>query len=467
MAEEHFDIGDPEEIKLLRAINRDEQRLGNVDWLPYLSELVKMIGLMKKPISFIGCAWALLQEIDDFSKRADILGMWQDLAPQCFTTKEAADAFIADMDCLIRIYIRLRGLVLMQGASMPHTYDTADGGKGLNELALIWSEQYLHNIDLVALASEVHTSVQTGEKAPMIEHFLYSSRQYNELPFDNIYDFSRNLFLAESFRQYLVDGKMYTDTPMAFGDIKRKIRNACFDEYIRLRIQQIEVELEDDNSLLLDPTIDYYYQQLYDEERSVVDREEMFESFRGSQAYYDRWYRGRPEVLQMMKYFMDYLDWKMKNLHVQSQTNNTIVQGDYIAGDKITGDVIKNVAPGGVGKQVIYGVQPTTETAPPEPSRSSDSSSAHRVSDEELFKYIHYRIIDDAEKLKVHKMVCNIVRLPKMQQVCDALFELMKDELVLSTIDQSAMLSELRRLGLPSDQKGFSDPNFYSYYRTK
>ena len=85
----------------------------------------------------------------------------------------------------------------------------------------------------------------------------------------------------------------------------------------------------------------------------------------------------------------------------------------------------------------------------------------------QLFKYIHYRITDDKEKLQVHKMICNIVRIPKMQQVCDALLELMKQEMILSTIDQCAMLNELHRLGLPSDQKGFSDKNFYSFYRTK
>ena len=84
-----------------------------------------------------------------------------------------------------------------------------------------------------------------------------------------------------------------------------------------------------------------------------------------------------------------------------------------------------------------------------------------------FFKYIHYKITEESEQLKVHKMVCNIVRLPKMQQVCDALVELMRQEQILSTIDQTAMLTELRRLGLPSDLKGFSDKNFYSFYRTK
>ena len=84
-----------------------------------------------------------------------------------------------------------------------------------------------------------------------------------------------------------------------------------------------------------------------------------------------------------------------------------------------------------------------------------------------LFKYIHYEVTSESERNEIHKQICNIVHLPKIQLVCDALLELIKARKILSTIDQSAMLAELRRLGLPSDIKGFSDQNFYSYYRTK
>lgn len=347
-------IEDPEEVNILRAINRDEIRLENVDWKTYLSDIVKMIGLMKMPVSYIGCSWALLQVVDDFSRRADILSKWQDVAPECFPTKEASNAFYADAECLININIHLHGLTLLQDAEMPHTYDGVDGGKGLNEMALLWSDKYVDGKDLVALASEIHKTVSTGNKDPLIEYFLYANRNYDQLPFDNIYDFSRNLFLAESFRQYLVIGKMNSSEPLAFTDIKRRLRNACFEEYIRLRIAQIEEEMENDNELLLDPTIEDVYQELYKQERSVVDREVMFEDFRGSQAYHDRWYKGRPEVLRMIQYFIEYLNWRIANLHTnpQPQNNTTYnVQGDYIAGDKHVGAHIDNVQSGSIGAQ--------------------------------------------------------------------------------------------------------------------
>lgn len=359
-------IEDPEEVNILRAVNRGETRLETVDWKTYLSEIVKMIGLMKDPISYIGCAWALLQEIDDYAQRADILSKWQNVAPQCFPTKEESNAFCADVQCLKQIYYNLRGMVVLQGAQMPKMYDDVEGGKALNEMALLWSDQAVGGKDLVALASEIHKTVCAGDKDPLIEYFLYSCRNYNQLPFENIYDFSRNLFLAESFRQYLVSGKMYTAAPMTFGDFKRKLRNACFEEYIRLRVEQIREELDEDNWQLLDPTDEECYEELYKQEASIFDRETMFEDFRGSQAYRERYFRGRPEVLNMMKYFMDYLSWKMENLHKDTMPKNQstqIINGDYIVGNKYIGTVIEKVEAGGIGIQNVYGVQKTQRPA--------------------------------------------------------------------------------------------------------
>ena len=82
-----------------------------------------------------------------------------------------------------------------------------------------------------------------------------------------------------------------------------------------------------------------------------------------------------------------------------------------------------------------------------------------------VFKYIHYKVTDEKKRSEVRISVSHIVRLPKMSQVCAALKQLMKDELVLSSIEQGAMLAELRRLGLPDESvPGFSDQNFYSAY---
>ncbi len=95
-------------------------------------------------------------------------------------------------------------------------------------------------------------------------------------------------------------------------------------------------------------------------------------------------------------------------------------------------------------------------------SNSPESDSGNTP----LFKYIHVAVTDDKERETIHKMVCNIVRLPKMQQVCDELYKLMKERKVLCTINPDSMLVELRRIGLPTaDKTGFSDANFFHYYQ--
>ena len=150
-------------------------------------------------------------------------------------------------------------------------------------------------------------------------------------------------------------------------------------------------------------------------------------------------------------------------------TINNINIGTINSGNK---DLTINVPPGtDISKLIHTFMTDSAEDVSSSVSPESDSGSSSTAPDVKpeipLFKYIHYKITEESEQLKVHKMVCNIVRLPKMQQVCDALVELMRQEQILSSIDQTAMLTELRRLGLPSDLKGFSDKNFYSFYRTK
>ena len=84
----------------------------------------------------------------------------------------------------------------------------------------------------------------------------------------------------------------------------------------------------------------------------------------------------------------------------------------------------------------------------------------------ELFKYIHVAVTSNDDRLQIHRMVSNIVHLPKMQLICDELYKMMKNGKVLCSINPEAMLNELRRLGLPSaETSGFSDKNFYFYYK--
>jgi hypothetical protein len=106
---------------------------------------------------------------------------------------------------------------------------------------------------------------------------------------------------------------------------------------------------------------------------------------------------------------------------------------------------------------------PTAKTETPQQIEQQAPTS---IPEADIFKYIHYDIDDDKERVRVHKAICHIVKLPKMQQVIDALKELMDNKRIMRTIKQDAMLAELRRLGLPDGSTtGFSDNNFFSAYK--
>lgn len=110
--------------------------------------------------------------------------------------------------------------------------------------------------------------------------------------------------------------------------------------------------------------------------------------------------------------------------------------------------------------------QPSLSVIPESDSGSSFSAATNELQEIEEFKYIHVEVTDPAERTQIHRMMCNIVRLPRMQQVCEELYKIMKKRKVLCTINPEAMLKELRRLGLPpEEQEGFSQKNFQHYYR--
>lgn len=154
---------------------------------------------------------------------------------------------------------------------------------------------------------------------------------------------------------------------------------------------------------------------------------------------------------------------KHKNNIMEEKDSKYIINlnGREIIQTKIVQYEIGHIENGGIGLLVNTTKQKMSAQTSnePEPRQEKDDIA--------LFKYIHYAVTSEVERLNIHKQICNIVRLPKMQQICEALLELMKSQKILTTIDQSSMLAELRRLGMPSNIKGFSDQNFYSYYKTK
>ncbi len=87
------------------------------------------------------------------------------------------------------------------------------------------------------------------------------------------------------------------------------------------------------------------------------------------------------------------------------------------------------------------------------------------VEEGELFKYIHPSVVDESERLNVHKEVENLVRALSLPDVCKYLQNLKRNNRVYLNVKPELMFAELHRLGLPSeDTPGFSYKNFTNYF---
>ena len=106
---------------------------------------------------------------------------------------------------------------------------------------------------------------------------------------------------------------------------------------------------------------------------------------------------------------------------------------------------------------ITYAVTPTdapTYKAEPSPASQKD-----------LFRFIHPSVTDEAERLKIHREVENLVRTLPLPEICRYLMELRKNCRVYLSVKPELMFEELHRMGMPDESTpGFSMKNFRSYF---
>jgi len=100
----------------------------------------------------------------------------------------------------------------------------------------------------------------------------------------------------------------------------------------------------------------------------------------------------------------------------------------------------------------------TTATA----NAATEPSPASQI---ELFHFIHPSVTDDAERLKIHREIENLVRALPLPEICRYLMEMRKNCRVYLSVKPELMFEELHRMGMPGESTpGFSMKNFRSYF---
>lgn len=106
------------------------------------------------------------------------------------------------------------------------------------------------------------------------------------------------------------------------------------------------------------------------------------------------------------------------------------------------------------------GVQPAIEVPAPAEEKPEEEEIPEG---EELCKFIH-PAIEKARARKIHMMVKRLVSTQDIQDICQYLNTMAKEELILQPANPTTAYEELTRMGMPKTD-GYSYKTFQKYYR--
>ena len=410
---------------IIEQINKGNLFAKNANW----KELVRsaVIGdKQKDPLAFCFTLLVNLSDILLRDERVDALHVMEDnmaLYLQDMCSTEEQNHYARECQALTHYFKIVRDLIVKYDDTSKFWRENKDRDQPTIEAVIYFICLDRMDADEYLAFVQAHYENIKQSNAVFYPHYAptHSFLYYNRLVLPNAIELNMAILAAENTR-FTFLSKEKPSSFVTIQNVNLETRNQCFDKYIKIKAKQIERLQRGNNNRLYRPTEVEILKMLLSDEKQEYNRLADMREFRGSRAYNSIWGKRTSDVLRMTELFLAYLNdqirWK------ENQTNSSETKKDQSV------------------------------------NKSPRSKSQETV---ELFEYIHYRIVDEEERLRVHQMVLNIVALPKIPQVCAALKDLKQKELILSNIDPSSMLKELRRLGLPKG-KGFSDQNFYSAY---
>ena len=136
------------------------------------------------------------------------------------------------------------------------------------------------------------------------------------------------------------------------------------------------------------------------------------------------------------------------------ECGDVMISGEGVRKDE-KGDTTVNVD----GRRV--GFMMHSEHSEEEKTKPSTDST-----DMELCHFIHPSVTDDRERMQIHREIENLVRCNTIPNICSYLSKMADDSRILLPIEATSALKELRRMGMPGeDKEGFTYKNFSKYYR--
>lgn len=366
---------------LFEEIEEGSLTVKEIDWNTQLEKIVETHMAPLRIDNAYCWLYPLISKIEDYDVRIDVLNRLKKADCQRIDVLKKRYAFVEMFDCMISIFQSLKIIKKQEDSSLymlrKKWYKFPDR-KWLDELALVYDDDNIDSQRLVSLIQEMYNisegegRIEIDSSSPIIlddEHKVYviqskddgyiqedalfewdkerdllstiimSNRHNGRLYIDNSIDLCKYIIISEISRQQLLRGDPdYNEMPTV-ETFNRKLRNKCFDTYIKSRFIAIKKEMDADNTLPEDPTEIQVYDKFYDEEYKIIKQAKASN-------------QDNEEVIKFADYLLDRINKKTSHAStlISEQTGTTInVQGDLVQGNKHVGTHIDNVSPNAIG----------------------------------------------------------------------------------------------------------------------
>lgn len=294
----------PNMLLVMQEINSGTKKVEDVDWKQELTNMVEFWNHIPSKTPTILWMWGLLGIIKDHEVRLSILEAISSIHYRCTKLTEGMDDFHIACKSLKNLYERMKDYNKQNKDPLLLKYEKFDI---LKDLANIMSDDALEGYDLVALAGEIYFNDIRHEDNPRLQTVLEAFYHSEVIGADDICSFISYLFIAEGYRQLVINGNIDAKDLPKIKNLPRKVKKKCLDAYIDKRIEFYRGMLDRDEKRIKDPTEIECYEKLLNHETLFV---KMLRASKGKSEPYPN----RETVLELSEQFLKYLEDQINEL---------------------------------------------------------------------------------------------------------------------------------------------------------
>ena len=328
-------------ITLLREIDASKVDLEKVDWTAYARELLELSELIKTPNQGFGWLYGMFALIGDFGLRDEVILQVLNAAYDLEKEFKQARRFEEDLMCIADI-AKFLEKDSVSAPNYPRSFANCitwrQQGTGdilgkqylaLDELAWYYTIKDRRASKLIGYTQQLYLVAQQGIQESWVTNLVHGRRHDDGLlHIKTLEDFCKYLYLAQGQLCKLFEGRDDFNEIPTFYQMDKSLREECFEEYIKLRASDIfDIDEQWGSKQFHEED---YYEQIHQESKICLNHAIKLRDYRDAFEYHQIWRKGHESIIDLMQYFVDYIQRKAES-KVEGQPGTTIIINGNVA----------------------------------------------------------------------------------------------------------------------------------------